>query len=310
MRRVVAEQIEALAELSQIVTRNGGTLEGGRAPREERVTYREVQPVAAVSGQRQAAAPRTVAQIAPAPAAAQQPAPAPVMEAAAVVVETTETVAVAVEPAPAAPQPAAQPQQRRPAPQPTKAAQPPKAPAQPPRAAAPSQPLVSPARTPEGEQGWVSNLLRRASEDTPIAPAPAAAAPAAPTPAPARPAGNGAGDAGMSNALKTLSADIAKAIDHKAAVEVWERFRRGEKGAFTRRLYTLQGQQTFDEIRKKVQKSKEFKDAVDRYVTDFEKLLAEVTKNGADNAAGTAYLASDTGKVYTMLAHASGRFDG
>ena len=49
--------------------------------------------------------------------------------------------------------------------------------------------------------------------------------------------------------------------------------------------------------------------ADDRYVADFEKLLSEVTKSGKDRAAGTAYLTSDTGKVYTMLAHASGRFD-
>ena len=78
---------------------------------------------------------------------------------------------------------------------------------------------------------------------------------------------------------------------------------------FTRRLYTLQGQQTFDEIRKKYQRDGEFRTAVDRYVADFEKLLAEVTKNGKDRTAGNAYLTSDTGKVYTMLAHASGRFD-
>ena len=40
----------------------------------------------------------------------------------------------------------------------------------------------------------------------------------------------------------------------------------------------------------------------------FEKLLAEVNRNGKDRSAGDAYLTSDTGKVYTMLAHASGRF--
>jgi hypothetical protein len=53
----------------------------------------------------------------------------------------------------------------------------------------------------------------------------------------------------------------------------------------------------------------EFKAAVDRYVGDFERLLNEVARNGQDPAASNAYLVSDTGKVYTMLAHASGRFD-
>jgi len=109
--------------------------------------------------------------------------------------------------------------------------------------------------------------------------------------------------------LNALSVDIARAIDHDASVELWERHRRGERNLFSRRLYTLQGQQTFDEIRKKYQRDEDFRSAVDRYIGDFEKLLAEVSRNSKDRNAGNAYLTSDTGKVYTMLAHASGRFD-
>jgi hypothetical protein len=75
---------------------------------------------------------------------------------------------------------------------------------------------------------------------------------------------------------------------------------------FTRRLYTLQGQSTYDEIRRKYQRDGEFRAAVDRYVADFERLLDDVTRDGSDAA---AYLNGDTGKVYTMLAHASGRFE-
>jgi hypothetical protein len=160
----------------------------------------------------------------------------------------------------------------------------------------------------ETKEGWVTDLLRRASEDEGVTPPTAASvngngaatATAGQVPAPR---------AGGSNALNAFSGDIARAIDHNAAVELWDRHSRGEKNLFTRRLYTLQGQQTFDEIRKKYQRDKEFRAAVDRYVADFEKLLAEVTKNGRERMAGNAYLTSDTGKVYTMLAHASGRFD-
>jgi hypothetical protein len=159
--------------------------------------------------------------------------------------------------------------------------------------------------------GWVSDLLRRASSDDDLnGAAPQAshaepeavhavngedAAPAAPTAA--------------ATPLNALSADIARAIDHDAAQELWERHRRGERNLFTRRLYTMQGQQTFDEIRKKYQRDAEFRGVVDHYVADFEKLLAEATGNGKDNGVGSRYLMSDTGKVYTMLAHASGRFD-
>ena len=53
------------------------------------------------------------------------------------------------------------------------------------------------------------------------------------------------------DSLETISGDIARMIDHDAAVELWDRYKRGERNVFTRRLYTLQGQQTFDEIRRK-----------------------------------------------------------
>ena len=87
--------------------------------------------------------------------------------------------------------------------------------------------------------------------------------------------------------LIALSVDIARAIDHDASVELWERHRRGERNLFTRRLYTLQGQQTFDEIRKKYQRDEDFRTAVDRYIGDFEKLLAEVNRNSKDRTPAT-----------------------
>ena len=103
--------------------------------------------------------------------------------------------------------------------------------------------------------------------------------------------------------------DIARAIDHDAAVEIWRRHQQGERNLFTRRLYTLQGQQTFDEIRRKYQRDEKFREAVDRYVADFEKLLNEIGHDDKEPSARDAYLVSDTGKVYTMLAHASGHVE-
>ena len=132
----------------------------------------------------------------------------------------------------------------------------------------------------------------------------AEAAPAEPAP---RPAANQRSPLHVVESLNSLSVDIARAIDHDASVELWDRYRRGERDVFTRRLYTLKGQQTFDEIRRKYQSDGEFKAAVDRYCDDFERLLKDVARNDRDNIMTQTYLTSDTGKVYTMLAHASGR---
>ena len=52
-----------------------------------------------------------------------------------------------------------------------------------------------------------------------------------------------------------------------------------ERDVFTRRLYTLQDQQAFDEIRKKYRADREFKQTVDRYIGEFERLLDEVARD-------------------------------
>ena len=53
----------------------------------------------------------------------------------------------------------------------------------------------------------------------------------------------------------------------------------------------------------------EFRDTVDRYVDEFQRLLADVDRNDRDGSLSRSYLTSETGKVFTLLAHASGRFD-
>jgi hypothetical protein len=109
--------------------------------------------------------------------------------------------------------------------------------------------------------------------------------------------------------LDSLSVDITRMIDHDTAADLWDRYKRGERNVFTRRLYTLQGQKAFDEIRGKYRTNREFKLTVDRYISEFERLLEEVSHDDRGQVVARTYLTSETGKVYTMLAHAAGRFD-
>jgi hypothetical protein len=109
--------------------------------------------------------------------------------------------------------------------------------------------------------------------------------------------------------LDSLSVDIARMIDHDAATELWDRYKRGERNVFTKRLYTMQGQRTFEEIRKRYRADREFKQTVDRYIAEFERLLDDVSRDDRGAVVARTYLTSETGKVYTMLAHAAGRFE-
>jgi hypothetical protein len=174
------------------------------------------------------------------------------------------------------------------------------------QAPAPATTVRAPADTAQraGEGGgWISDLLRGASREE--APRPQASRPAEPV---QRTNGDNRNPRHMVESLNSLSVDIARAIDHDASVDLWRRYQRGERDVFTRRLYTLKGQQTFDDIKRKYDREPEFRTAVDRYISDFEKLLADVARTDRDRTVTQSYLTSDTGKVYTMLAHAAGRF--
>ncbi len=88
---------------------------------------------------------------------------------------------------------------------------------------------------------------------------------------------------------------------------MWDRWRSGDTTAVSRRLYTAQGQQTFDEVRRRFRNDPQFQASVTRYTQEFERLLAKIGQSDRDGAQSRATLLSDAGKVYTMLAHASGR---
>ncbi|HEY5217215.1 MAG TPA: hypothetical protein VIJ17_10040, partial [Pseudolabrys sp.] len=249
MRRVIVDQIEALAELNRIVARHGRNLDAVEPVRRAR----EEAPLAIVGGRSEVAPPRQEARNELPPRAAPR--------------NDVGSFATAAR-----------------------------------RAEAPS---LSPAQAGAG-RGWITDLLSRASREeseparefqreTPREPVrePPREAPRAPEERTVR---------HSIESLDSLSVDIARMIDHDAAADLWDRYKRGERNVFTRRLYTLQGQQAFDEIRKKYRADREFKQTVDRYIGEFERLLDEVSRDDRGQVVARTYLTSETGKVYTMLA--------
>jgi hypothetical protein len=96
-------------------------------------------------------------------------------------------------------------------------------------------------------------------------------------------------------------------MDRNLAAEMWDRYQRGESKAFTKRLYTPAGQKAFDEVARKYRADRAFKQTVDRYITEFERLLDEVAREDRGPQALRGHLTSETGLVYTLLAHAAGR---
>lgn len=148
----------------------------------------------------------------------------------------------------------------------------------------PVRPPAPPADIPSsGRESWsLSDLLNRASKDDEET----------------RAAGGSA----------NFSLDeIAQAIDASTAANAWSRYRNGERGVFTRQIYTRQGQLTFDEITRKLRTDTGFRAMADRYLADFERLLREADQKDPTGRTAQGHLTAETGRVYLLFAHASGR---
>ena len=161
-----------------------------------------------------------------------------------------------------------------------------------PRRAAPKRRRSAPASSDQGRDGWLSDLLNRTDAGRQRE-APRGRAPQQP--------------AASDNPLESLSLDIGRLMDRNLAAEMWDRYQRGESKAFTKRLYTPAGQKAFDEVARKYRADRGFKQTVDRYITEFERLLDEVARDERGPAVLRGHLTSETGLVYTLLAHAAGR---
>jgi hypothetical protein len=235
IRKVIVDQIEALAELNRIVARHGhgfDVVSSGRSGLQH-----EEEPVAAQAGGRSATTARSASRMRDSGSASNLPPPD-----------------------------LGAPSSRR-----TEA------------------PLVSPTTAGHGNDDWLSDLLNRADTSGNDH----------------AQRGRSAQQAATDNPLDSLSLDIGRLMDRNLAGEMWDRYQRGERKAFSKRLYTPAGQKAFDEVARKYRADRTFKQTTDRYVAEFERLLDEVARD--EPAVIRDHLLSETGLVYTLLAHAAGR---
>ncbi|GAA6154794.1 hypothetical protein NBRC116588_02670 [Pyruvatibacter sp. HU-CL02332] len=106
--------------------------------------------------------------------------------------------------------------------------------------------------------------------------------------------------------LQSLSIDIDRALEEEPQVELWKRYRDGERNVFTKRLASLKGKEPHSLIAERYQNNAEFRGDADRYMAQFETLLADAADKNPDGLLAETYMSSDIGKVYALLAEATG----
>ena len=100
---------------------------------------------------------------------------------------------------------------------------------------------------------------------------------------------------------------IARALDPATAAAIWQRLRSGQRGVMVRSIYGNEGRAMFDDVSHRCRNDGELSRTVSRYLADFERIVSETDQRDPTGRLSQGQLVSDTGRVYLLLAHASGR---
>jgi len=111
----------------------------------------------------------------------------------------------------------------------------------------------------------------------------------------------------MIETLQAMAIDLDRFLEDDPPLDLLRRYRNGERNVFARRLVSILGREQTERIGRKYREDGEFREAVDRYIQQFETLMEQTARGDRENVLVETYLTSQTGKVYVALASAVGR---
>ncbi|MFN0193844.1 MAG: hypothetical protein ACKVP5_18030, partial [Aestuariivirga sp.] len=128
---------------------------------------------------------------------------------------------------------------------------------------------------------------------------------------------SGAPRAAASNATRDMDALIAKlnvaarelveALEGELPKDLEKSYDKGERDAYTHWLFAARGKRRQKEIGERYESERTLRTRVDAYVRMFERFLDVVSDSPQGENLVEACLASESGKIYVMLAEATGR---
>ena len=107
--------------------------------------------------------------------------------------------------------------------------------------------------------------------------------------------------------LQALAIDLDRALGDDPAPDMWRRYINGERSIFTRRLVASIGRDGADRIAQRYAADTEFRHHADRYMQEFEGLLDDAASRDRDQILVETFLTSQTGRLYLLVAAATGR---
>lgn len=145
-------------------------------------------------------------------------------------------------------------------------------------------------------KGWEMKALLAAAEQGEIRPAPA----------PKSGIDTAITLGALEGALADMAINLSALDDVQPGDEDWKRYLAGDRAVFARRLAETIDSGSVDRITSLYRDDKQFHDAADAYLGEFETLLAQA-REGNNSLLTSTLLSADTGKVYLAIAYALGR---
>jgi hypothetical protein len=100
---------------------------------------------------------------------------------------------------------------------------------------------------------------------------------------------------------------MARGLDPNTAAAIWSRFRAGQRGIMVRSIYSVDGRAAFDDVSERYKTNMDVRRTVDRFLANFESMIRDLEQKFPSGRTVHEHLISDAGRVYLLLAHASGR---
>ena len=108
--------------------------------------------------------------------------------------------------------------------------------------------------------------------------------------------------------LATASVDVAKLLAIDVGEQAWVEYLRGDRSVFARRTVRLIDRPTTDKIGRHFAHDENFRDEASHYLDIFEQLSRRLMSDPDGDALLATAVSSDLGKLYVVLARASGRW--
>jgi hypothetical protein len=113
----------------------------------------------------------------------------------------------------------------------------------------------------------------------------------------------------ITSSLTALGVDLTRAYERNVPDDAWQRYLAGDRAIFVRRLLQRPELHSLDSIRGQYRDSDDFRAQVDRYLERFEALLQQAQEHDRERLVSAAYLSSDVGTLYLLLARALDRLN-